>query len=411
LGVALEDYRQTLDALGDNSQTLLSVLLTRDRVKVALGQTRPLPVDSARQLVGLDGQLRQRVAEPALESLPGWRQTFHPPDTHWWWFLDQKAEEREQRNDLPWVLLTGTLLLLTATLTAEILRRLWDGAPDFVSIFGTLLTLTLTASPLVKRGPELAQWFFERISWLKPRFRAEAMASMAALAFVAVLAVRLLLPQLAIVYNNQGFAALQAGNLTRAQQKFQRAVALDPEQAVSYYNLAEVYQDIARPDDAQTWYQKSIEHNLNFAPAYRGLGHLHNAQGEHQQAEEVLLVGLSHVGAGMEEKETEVARYELLSELGWALFAQEDYARAQRALEEAIALEDKLRAFEDEDNTQHRLALPHYYLAQIYEQQERAADALQQWEDCLRLVEHDWASQGWHATAQEHIEILEEEQK
>jgi tetratricopeptide (TPR) repeat protein len=343
-----------------------------------------------------------------LESLPGWRQTFHPPDTHWWWFLDQKAEEREQRNDLPWVLLTGTLLLLTATLTAEILRRLWDGAPDFVSILGTLLTLTLTASPLVKRGPELAQWFFERISWLKPRFRAEAMASMAALAFVAVLAVRLLLPQLAIVYNNQGFAALQAGNLTKAQQKFQRAVALNPDIVVPYYNLADVYQRINRPDEAQAWYQKAIERDLDFAPAYRGLGHLHNTQGEFEQAESVLLAGLTYLGDEAEEKEDVVARYELLADLGWSYFAQEQHQLAQKALEEAIDLEAQLERFEDEEGAQYRLALPHYYLAQIYEQLEQTTEAYQQWEDCLRLLERGWAHQEWRATALERIETLKE---
>ena len=408
LGVALEDYRQTLDALGDNSQTLLPVLLARDQAEAALGETKPLPVDSARQLVGLDGQLRQRVAEPALESLPDWRRTFHPPDTHWWWLLDQETEEREKKNDLPWVLLTGTLLLLTATLTAEILKRLWDGAPDFVSIFGTLLTLTLTASPLVKRGQELAQWFFERISWLKPRFRAEAMASIAALAFVIVLLARLLLPQLAIVYNNQGFAALQAGNLTKAQQKFQRAVALNPDIVVPYYNLADVYQRINRPDEAQAWYQKAIERDLDFAPAYRGLGHLHNTQGEFEQAESVLLAGLTYLGGETGEKEDVVARYELLADLGWSYFAQEQHQLAQKALEEAIDLEAQIERFEDEEGAQYRLALPHYYLAQIYEQLDRPADAYQQWEDCLRLLERDWAHQEWRATALERIETLKE---
>jgi len=406
--VALEDYRQTLDALTDDPHTLLPVLLARDQTEAALGETRPLPVDSARQLVDLDGQLRQSVTEPALESLPDWRRTFHLPDTHWWWFLDQKTEEREQKNDLPWALLTGTLLLLTATLTTEILKRLWDGAPDFVSIFGTLLTLTLTASPLVKRGQELAQWFFERISWLKPRFRAEAMASIATLAFVIVLLVRLLLPQLAIIYNNQGFAALQAGNLTKAQQKLQRAAALNPDLVVPYYNLADVYQSINRPDEAQTWYQKAIERDLDFAPAYRGLGHLHNAQGEFEQAESVLLAGLTYLGDEAEDKEKVVARYELLADLGWSHFAQEQYELAQQALEEAIDLETQLERFEDEDGAQYRLALPHYYLAQIYEQLDRPADAYQQWEDCLRLLERDWAHQEWRAMALERIETLKE---
>ena len=121
------------------------------------------------------------------------------------------------------------------------------------------------------------------------------------------------------------------------------------------------------------------------------------------------MAGLSYAGTEMEEKESLVARYELLAELGWALFAQEDYVLAQKALEDTTVLEDQLYAFEEEDNTQYRLALPHCYLAQIYEQQQKNEKAIQEWEDCLRFLKQDWASQDWHTTAQERIQTLEEE--
>lgn len=408
---ALAAYRQALE-----TPDALSTLLARDHVEDTLGQTKPLLVASAQQLLDLDRQLHQKMTEPALESLSDWRRTFHPPDTHWWWFLDQKAEEREKKNDLLWVLLTGTLMLLTSTLTVEILKRLWDGAPDGLSVFASLLTLVITASPLVKRGQELAQWFLKRILWLKPRFRAEAMTAMAAFAFVAVLAGWLLLPQLARIYNNQGFAALRTGDLAEARGKFQRAVALAPDLAVPYYNLADVYHRIGRSDDARSWYQQAIEHDLSYALAYRGLGHLYNAQGEHAQAETVLLAGLSYLdepagGAPSQEydKEETVARYTLLADLGWAYFAQERYARAQEALEAAIALEEQLKSFEQAEGTQYRLPLPHYYLAQIYEHLEHPRDAYHQWEDCLRLLGRGWESQEWRATAIARIEELEEE--
>ena len=409
LAAMLEKYTQALDALTDDVPMLLPLLLTRDRVEAALRKTQPPSSSQVQQLIALDERLCKQTSHLPLDNLPSWRQTLHPSDGHWWWFLDQKAAERERKNDLPWRLLTGTLTLLTITLAAEILKRLWDGAPDTLSVFGSLLTLTLTASPLVKRRSEIAEWVVRRIPWISPRFRAESLAALSALTFTLVLACRLLLPSLAIGYNNQGLAALQAGNLARARQKFQRAVALDPHQAISYYNLAKAYQGIAQTEEAQKWYQKSIEYNLNFTPAYREMGRLYNAQGEYQQAEQILEIGISRTETGGKEKETLVARYELLSELGRALFAQEIYTRAQEALEEALALEDTLRAFEEDDAAQYRLALPHYYLAQIYEQQERPADARQQWEACLELEKPDWAPQEWHSMAQERIEALKEE--
>jgi tetratricopeptide (TPR) repeat protein len=415
LVAALERYQQALDALTDDPQTLLPALLARDRVEAAQQKAQPPPGEQIQQIVILDGRLRQQAAKRSLADLPGWRQTLRPSNAAWWWFLDQEAEERDDKNDLPWVLVTGTLLTLIAPLAIEIVKRLWDGAPDSTSIFGTLLTLLVTGSPLFKRGQEVGQWALKRIPGLKPHFRAEAMAGMAALAFVALLVGQVwLLPGLAIRYNNQGFAAMQVGNLAQAQQKFQRAAALNPDLEVPYYNLADVYQRINRPDEAQAWYQKAIERDLNFALAYRGLGHLYNTQGMHEKAEGVLLTGLSQLDAAAAggdrsgRKEALVARYELLADLGWAYFAQERYERAQEALEAAVALEEQLKPFEERDEAQYRLPLPHYYLAQIYEQLGRPADAYQQWEDCLRLLGRDWAYQEWRATARERLDALED---
>ena len=117
---------------------------------------------------------------------------------------------------------------------------------------------------------------------------------------------------------------------------------------------------------------------------------------------------LTHLGDETGEKENVVARYELLADLGWSYFAQEQHGLAQKALEEAIDLEAQLERFEDEGGARYRLALPHYYLAQIYEQLDRPADAYRQWEDCLRLLERGLAHQEWHTTTLERIEKLEE---
>jgi hypothetical protein len=56
-----------LGALADDPQTLLPILLARDQVEDVLGKARPLPVEGARQLLELDGQLRHKVTEPTLK--------------------------------------------------------------------------------------------------------------------------------------------------------------------------------------------------------------------------------------------------------------------------------------------------------------------------------------------------------
>jgi tetratricopeptide (TPR) repeat protein len=406
----MEKYAQALDTLNDDPQTLFPVLLARDQVEETLGKARPLPVESARQLVDLDGKLRQGVAEPALKTLSDWRQTLHPPNAHWWWFLDQKAEEREKKNDLPWVLLTGTLVLLTVTLATEMFKRLLVGAPDALSTAGALIILLLTGSPLFKRGQELSIRVLGRVPRLKPRFHAEAMAAMAVIAFVLVGIGGLLLPQLALYYNNEGHRMLRVGNLAAAQRAFQRAAALNPDLVAPYQNLADVYGRIGHPDEAQTWYQKAIERDVNFAPAYRGLGHLYNLQGDFCQAEKVLLAGLDQKYSPEDADLETVTRYQLLSDLGWAYFAQERLDRAQAVLEAAISMEDEIKALGEQRGVEYRLALPHYILAQVYEQSAHPLEAIEQWEESLRFLDpENWADQEQIATALSHIEQLEEE--
>jgi Tfp pilus assembly protein PilF len=395
----------------EETQTLLRVLLARDALTAARAEMDVLPPPPAQRLLELDTRLRERATDLPLDALPDWRQTFEPSEAAWWWRLDERVAKREQQNDLPWVLLTGTFTLLTAALTTEILTRLWDGAPDVVSVFGSLVTLALTASPLVKRGCELGGWMVDHVLKFKLRYRAEALAALTGLVLVIVLGIRLALPPVAVLYNNQGFAARQTRNYARAQRKFQRAVALHPDNAVAAYNLAEVYAHLREPEKAQTWYQHAIAADLDFAPAYRGLGHLYNEQGKHAEAEAVLEAGLAVVGESPKAKADIVARYELLADLGWAYVAQGKSDLAQRALEDAIGLEDDLKRFEEAEpgDVAYRSPLPHYYLAQLYEETEQLEKAKQAWENCLRLIDPGWSGKmPWRIEAQERLAQLKE---
>jgi tetratricopeptide (TPR) repeat protein len=393
---ALAAYETTLDGAIDDGSSLLPALLARDGVEAVLNKTERLPADQAAHLVALDQRLRKDARGPALEALHAWRGTLHPPEAHWWWFLDRAAEQQEEEKDLPWAIGSGVLMTLTVPLAIEIIRRLWAGAPDVVSAFGTLLTLLLTSSPLTKRGRELAQWLLHRIPRLQRRFHAETMFVMGALAFVLVLVVRLLLPQLAIVYNNLGHDAIRAGNLTLGQRHFQRAVALDPDLAVGYYHLGVVYDEIGRPEDAIAWYQRALEHDLTLGAAYNNLGRLYILQGDLEQAVQVLYAGLRYTpGTTQTER---VTRYRLLSNLGRAYYLLEQPTIARDVLEQALALEDGLDAAL-------KSAVPHHYLARSYEALGLVEAARQEWEESLRYVNADDPDQtGWADVARARLE-------
>jgi tetratricopeptide (TPR) repeat protein len=116
------------------------------------------------------------------------------------------------------------------------------------------------------------------------------------------------------------------------------------------------------------------------------------------------------VGPSATAKPDVIARYELLANLGWAYFAQDELAFAQRALEDAVSLEPQLKVLEEAETprAQYRLALPHYYLARIYEQADEPRQALEQWEETLALLDPGWGQQVWRMEAQDRIQQLRE---
>jgi len=401
LDAALDAYRQALETLNDEPQTWLSVLLARDWVEAARRQSLESSPETVQQLLALDAQLLQQATDLPEDTLSSWRRTLRPPESHWWWYPEREIQAERERRDLPWVLLAGTLTTLTFPLAVDIVRRLWDGAPDTVSVLGTLLTLLLTGSPFTQRGREFVRWLLRRLPRLSLHLRARAMAAMAFLAFLLVLVGRLLaLPPLATAYNESGLAALQVGDLTAAQRRFQRAVALDPDFAVGYYHVANVYEEIGQPEEAIAWYRRALARDLNLAPAYSNLGRLYLLEGNAEQAVRVLQAGLNRATGEMEADR--LTRYRLLSNLGWAYTALDQPALARRVLEETIALEDVLDAV-------YRSAVPHYYLALTYEALGESEAALRQWEDSLRYLDPESPDQlGWEETIHTHLETLRE---
>jgi tetratricopeptide (TPR) repeat protein len=362
------------------------------------------PTALSDQIIALDRRLRRAAFRHsrALADLPSWRQSLQPPNEAWWWQLDQQFEKQEQENDLPWFVLAAILGTLTITLTVEIIRRLWAAEPDTLAVLVTLVTLLLSSSPLLKHGQELTQWLVRRIPGINPRFRGELVAGTATFAFALVLIVWLCLPFLGIYYNNQGKRALDAGNLNDADQLIERAVALNPDLPVPYFNLAEVYLTSGRPEEAAQWLRRSIERDTRFRPAYHGLGYLYNLQGKFDDAEQILIAGLTITNPTEIQLVRVATDYELLSNLGWTYLEQRRIERAKEALEKAVSLESILAE-------QYHLALPHYYLAQVYCRLDssHATLAEEQWRDTIRYLDpSSWAHKDWYDTANAHLDAV-----
>ncbi len=407
---ALTEYTHALNAPVHAPDKLLIMLLSRDQVAEVLEQTTPRPVNEVKNLVGLDERFRNILlsqSDEQFKKIATWRKAISSSCTaeSWWWQMEKS--ESHHAWDWVWVSLTIIIIGLIAIGPGfDILRRLLDGTPDSFSIVLAIATIFLTGSP------ELIKWF---LKWVDPPQvdfynYPKKMFIGSLIMVVIILGVYGNLPRLATWYNNAGIEADRVGNLVLAQQYYQRAIALDPNQVVAYHNLAGSYEAIARPDEAEIWYQQAIERQANFVAAYRGLGHLYNTQGKPQLAEATLLAGLRLIDPKATDKESVYEHYRLLAELGWAYFAQKRYEFAQIRLEDAVALEVQLKQFEKEEKQEnvYRKALPHYYLAQIYDNQSRPKEAYREWGDCFRLLqENDLITWEWYKQAKKRLAELE----
>lgn len=407
LSEVLANYQQSLNELTDDEQSLLTVLLVRDQVQAILQNAQTTTPVQVQQLLMLDDVLRQQTIGTPLTNLSKWRRSLQPPQSHWWWYLDTAVPEKEKDKDLVREIFAVPIFILTAALGIDIFTRLWVNAPDIITMLTLLLTLFIAAVPHMQRGRELIQWLLHRYVRLPTQHYAKLMIGLAISSCFLVASIRFFyLPSLAYIYNDQGVAAIQEGELATARQKLQQAIAINSELAPSYYNLADAYEAVGRYDEAIYWHQQALDYDLNFAPAYSNLGRLYLLQNEPDKAQTILLVGLEVLDKT--NQQTSVAdlqtvlltHYRLLTHLGQAHYEQAQLSLATHRLEEAIILES-----DGELEAGFFSTRPHYYLALTYEKLERPPAAIiAQWEAALSYLNTD-APVDWEPTIRAHLEI------
>jgi len=400
----IEQFEQHLVALKDDPGHLLLTLLYRDKINAELKNfpvSKPIHLT---QLLKLDKQFQLLLGEHPLDEMGEWRKSIDPETATWWWNYDKEPDFGKGKN-LLWLLLASVLFIVTTALAYEIIKRFWEGAPDSISVVVSLITVFITSSPLLKQGRALARLIFKRIKVIKSQYQAQAMAIMALISFALILLVRVWgVPNLSLYYNNKGFVDLHNGNVTNAQQAFVNSLALNPNQVVPYQNLASVFQQIGFLENSISLYQKAIMQDINFTPAYSGLGHLYNLQGDYNNAESVILAGLN-INSNLENQTLKtVAQYNLLSNLGWAYYSQNKYDFAISTLEEAISLEAGLKELGESKGVEYRSAIPHFFLAQAYDLLGQTADAHAQWEEGLRYLDsNNWNDKEWIEITLSHL--------
>lgn len=90
--------------------------------------------------------------------------------------------------------------------------------------------------------------------------------------------------QLATIYNDRGLAYWQLQNLDLAIADFHQVISLDSKQPWAYFNLALLYYQQKKYNDAVTYYTRSLQRHPDYAEAYINRGLAFYQLGYHQAA-------------------------------------------------------------------------------------------------------------------------------
>jgi TPR repeat/Tetratricopeptide repeat len=307
-------YCQTVEALQHmqgpwSEEQLLTCLLSRDSISHQLKAGELDDIALIGRLFVTDQALRAmspRMADVAV--IPRWRDSLQPPAAAWWWF-PPTAPSTGWWDRLDWLFNGLTLVLLAVTLSfvADIATRFYHGGFDLVGAL-TIVLPTLLAS--LSAGGLFSSTLQEGMNRILQRLRIharykdEVRFAIAVVMWLAVLGMWINLPRIASAYSNRGEAYRVHGQLAKARRDLERAIKLDPGNAVAHYNLGNVYEDLFSEEKAIPEYQIAAAAGLDLA--HNNLGRLYILRGEYDKAVQVLQQALSQLPSDGKSREATI---------------------------------------------------------------------------------------------------------
>jgi len=213
-----------------------------------------------------------------------------------------------------------------------------------------------------------------------------AQIAMLAVAGVAVVfGLATILPRLARYYNNRGVVRQQNGNIKGAIDDYRWALRFSPGYTEARYNLGDSYEDIPDYDEALRQYQRVIDADPTFYPAYNNLSRLYILR----QKDYGAALRLLDRAFSLHPQEPSV-QYTLYKNYGWANFGLGHMGQAEQNLRSAVRLDP------------HR-GSAHCLLAKVLVEQARATDAIPEWRSCLAYSNEPEVEPEWRDDARENL--------
>ncbi len=178
-----------------------------------------------------------------------------------WWKFPQPLDPRD-RLDWLWSGLTLACLTASLSLLMDISSKFFESGPDlfgsFTVVSQSVLTLLAGGSALTQTGREATETLLQRVGFSKYRWN-EAKFGIAAGLLLLLIGIHPNLPQIASLSSQWGRNNVQAGELSSAQNNYQRSLQLNPNNAKTHYSLGKVYDDLQKNEQAEAQYQLAVK--------------------------------------------------------------------------------------------------------------------------------------------------------
>jgi len=220
--------------------------------------------------------------------------------------------------------------------------------------------------------------------WVRYHFRSRRTLALS-FGIIFLGAIVLCLPKTARYFNNRGQEVFQKGDLKAAIGDYTWAVRLSPGYAAAHYNLADTYEEIPDYDKAVSEYQRAIDADPTFYPAYNNLARLYILR--RRECETALR--LIDRGFDLHPEESSV-RYTLYKNRGWANLCLAHFGQAEENLRFAIASDP-------------RRGSAHCLMAKVRDAEGRTSEAIPEWEACLSYSVQPEVEPEWRDAAKDNL--------
>jgi len=378
---AIEHYAAALNALETadpkpSAEKVLEVLIARDAVSEVLPEKTKVPPEALAKLIALDSHLQQQATLiTSIGKLDTWRKSLTPPESAWWWFI-QRQEETHAWDHFDWVWNTLTVACLTifAAYMTSLVPRFAVGGLSLLESFGVIGPSSLVALVLSSikggSGRDVIKQSLNKLG-IPSYFQSEVTFAVSALLLVGAIATHANLPKIADLYYQQGRQYYQKGLLRKAQEQYQQALSLNPDNTKFRIALGEVYESLGELKLAEQQYKEAVRSGTPLG--FNHLGRVYLQQGDALTADTLFHIGLQRTKDG----ET---KFQLHRNLGWALLEQKKYDEAVQQLEAAIELDKQI------PGQQIGGGMANCFLAKVMEFKGNTQIANQEWINCQKLA-------------------------